>query len=135
MSKALMLNDNQKKILEGKICPYCKKETEFVDSSEVYRESYGMIYLCRQCKAWVGVHKNSDKALGRLANRALRNEKNNAHFWFDKLWKEGDLNRSDAYAWLSEKLGIPVKYTHIGMFSAETCRKVIQHVREYLGSI
>lgn len=34
-------------ILTGKICPYCGKPTEYVDSSIIYGRSYGMIYLCR----------------------------------------------------------------------------------------
>ena len=32
-------------LLTGKICPYCGKPTEFVDSSVIYGRSYGMIYL------------------------------------------------------------------------------------------
>ena len=32
-------------ILSGKICPYCGKPTEYVDSSIIYGRSYGMIYL------------------------------------------------------------------------------------------
>lgn len=55
--------------LTGHICPYCGCFAEFVDSSCVYNgKSYGMIYLCRPCVAWVGVHKGTDNALGRLAN-------------------------------------------------------------------
>lgn len=53
-------------ILTGKVCPYCGRPTEFVDSSVIYGRSYGMIYLCRDCRAYVGVHKGTDQALGRL---------------------------------------------------------------------
>ena len=31
-----------------------------------------MIYICKPCDAYVGVHKGTDKALGRLANKELR---------------------------------------------------------------
>lgn len=31
-------------ILTGKVCPYCGKPTEFVDSSVIYGRSYGMIW-------------------------------------------------------------------------------------------
>ncbi len=55
-------------ILSGKICPYCGNRTEYVDSSVIYGRSYGMIYLCWDCMAYVGVHKGTDRALGRLAN-------------------------------------------------------------------
>lgn len=51
------------------ICNYCGTPADFVDSSVVYHgHSFGMIYLCPRCGAYVGVHKGSDKPLGRLAN-------------------------------------------------------------------
>jgi hypothetical protein len=56
-------------ILSGKICPYCKAKTSFVDSSLIYNKSYGMIYICFECDAYVGCHKGTDKAKGSLANR------------------------------------------------------------------
>lgn len=68
-------------IFTGKICPYCGKPTEFVDSSVIYGRSYGMIYLCRDCRAYVGVHKGTNQALGRLANAELRDAKKEAHFY------------------------------------------------------
>lgn len=61
-------------IFKGKVCPYCKEQTEYVDSACIYGKSYGMIYLCRKCDAYVGVHKGTNKALGRLANKELRQE-------------------------------------------------------------
>lgn len=115
-----------KEIFEGKICPYCKQPTEFVDSSEVYRESHGMIYLCRQCRAWVGIHPDSESAaLGRLANAELRDWKKKAHAAFDPIWKSNLMSREKAYDWLSEQLKVPRHYTHIGFFGVETCKKLV----------
>lgn len=45
-------------------CDYCGRETEYVDSKVIYGKSYGKIYLCRNCMAYVGVHKGTDKPLG-----------------------------------------------------------------------
>ena len=56
-------------------CDYCGRETEYVDSKVIYGKSYGKIYLCRNCMAYVGVHKGTDKPLGRLANAELRKRK------------------------------------------------------------
>lgn len=121
----LNLSDLQKQMLKGKIYPYCKQPTRFVDSQVVYKwQSYGMIYHCAPCEAYVGVHKGTDEALGRLANYELREWKSNAHFWFDKIWRKEYMSRSEAYLWLSQKLNIPLEYTHIGMFGADTCKKV-----------
>lgn len=119
-------------IYNGKMCPYCSGPSEFVDSKEVYKESYGMIYLCRPCKAWVGVHKDKTIALGRLANAELRNCKREAHEYFDKLWKKKIENgykkgraRIMAYKWLASQLGTPEKETHIGWFDVDMCKKVV----------
>jgi hypothetical protein len=93
-------------ILNGSICPYCGKPTEFVDSACIYGRSYGMIYLCRPCHAFVGVHKGTDIAL-------------------DLLWKTGQMTRHEAYRWLAEGLEKAVKDAHIGMFDENECKTVV----------
>lgn len=113
------------------ICPYCGKRAEFVDSAEVYHgRSYGMIYLCRPCDAYVGCHGNGkgDSPKGRLANAELRRWKIAAHDAFDSLWKYGPFKRrrNAAYAWLAEQMGLPKEETHIGMFDVAQCQQVIQ---------
>lgn len=106
-------------------CDYCGHRAEYVDSKVVYGTSYGMIYLCRRCDAYVGVHKGTDAPLGRLANAELRHWKKVAHANFDPLWKNGDMQRNQAYAWLSEKMGLPKNKTHIGMFDVSQCKQVV----------
>lgn len=120
-------------IYSGKLCPYCGKETEYVDSSIVYRKSFGKIYYCSSCKAWVGVHKGTNKALGRLADQELREWKIKAHFLFDRLWKKKVTQgfskkyaRFKAYSWLSKELKIEMDRTHIGMFDVDQCKKVVE---------
>jgi len=128
-------------VKSGKICPYCSNPTDYVDSIEIYQtRSYGMVYLCRPCSAYVGVHKGTNKALGRLANAELRKAKMEAHKWFDQIakteagvinsvWPEFvkvTSNREKAYLWLSKMLGIPSDDCHIGMFDVETCDRVIE---------
>ena len=125
-------------IISGKECPYCSKETELVDSACVYHgHSYGLIYLCRECSAWVGVHKGTQESLGRLANAELRKAKNNAHLYFDPIAKTGLINqmglpfingisnRNKAYLWLSEQMKIKKKFCHIGMFDIKQCQSVV----------
>lgn len=120
------LSQNQLLILEGKICPYCKGETKFVDSKVIYKKkSFGMIYLCEACDAYVGTHKGTEKALGRLANKNLRYLKKEAHKYFDIIWQEKHEKRNKVYYYLSLHLKIPQKYTHIGYFSEKTCLEVI----------
>lgn len=119
-------------IIKGIKCPYCGANSEYIDSSYVYGKSYGMIYICKPCDAYCGVHKGTDKALGRLANKELREHKKNAHKYFDQIWKRGIMNRRGSYKWLSEKLNIKKEYCHIGMFNVEQCKEVVKHSLELI---
>lgn len=117
----------------GKICPYCNCKSEYTDSSVIYGKSYGMIYLCRKCNAYCGVHKGTDKALGRLANAELRYWKKEAHAKFDLLWQKKITKgfskkeaRGSTYKWLSEQMGLPIDLTHIGMMDVEQCKRVVE---------
>lgn len=123
------------------LCPYCGNPAELRDSSCIYGKSFGMIWLCAPCDAYVGCHKNSRRhaPLGRLANRELRLWKQRAHEAFDILWqrkieKEG-CSKSDArntgYAWLAAQLGIDMKDCHIGMFDVDLCRKAVDVCGKY----
>lgn len=108
-------------------CPYCGRKAEYVDSKVVYGKSYGKIYLCRNCMAYVGVHRGTSKPLGRLANAELRYWKKQAHAAFDPLWQYGRFkgSRNAAYVWLSKQMRTPINKTHIGMFDVGQCKQVI----------
>lgn len=123
----------------GKVCPYCKAKTEFVDSSIIYGKSYGMIYLCKPCNAYVGVHKGTDKALGRLANYKLRELKKSAHNCFDTLWQRKMATgfskkeaRTKAYKWLGQELNLSKDLAHIGKMNEIQCEQVIKLCKNYL---
>lgn len=128
----------------GQACPYCDAETEYIDSAFIYGNSFGMIYICKPCKAYVGVHEGTDKALGRLADGELRKAKKAAHIWFDKIsrttlinkiWKEhfpNISNRRKAYIWLAKQMNIPEEICHIGMFDTEDCKRVIEICSRYI---
>lgn len=107
-------------------CPYCGSKAKLVDSTVVYGRSYGLIWDCRPCDAYVGVHKGTTNPLGRLANKELRKWKIKAHAAFDPLWKSGTMTRSNAYAKLATALKMDTKKVHIGMFDVETCKRVVQ---------
>lgn len=119
-------------------CDYCGRQTKYVDSKLVYGRSYGKIYYCGDCNAWVGVHKGTDKPLGRLADAQLRYWKKQAHAAFDPLWQYGKFKgyRNAAYAWLAGQMNLPVEKTHIGMFDVGQCKRAIQicnNFRRYAG--
>ena len=119
------------------ICQYCEREAKLVDSAVVYNGvSYGMIWLCHPCDAYVGVHKNSKTfaPLGELASPRVRRWRRMAHDAFDRLWKRKMVKdsctkeeaRSAGYRWLAGELELDGKRCHIGKFDVDMCKRVVE---------
>ena len=127
-------SDKEIAIMKGKICPYCDSIPELADTAEIYNGvSFGRMYICRKCGAYVSCHFGTDTPKGRLANAELRQLRIEAHEVFDAIYKlKYKRGRYQAYYWLSKELQRPFDYTHIGMMDEETCRKVIRICKEYL---
>lgn len=102
-------------------------------------------WRCEACQAHVGCHEAgrqvrgpeglvavSDGTLpfGTLANAVLRSARMAAHGVFDPLWRSGRMRRSEAYAWMAEKLGLPFEGTHISMFDIVQCKRLMDAVDE-----
>jgi hypothetical protein len=111
-------------------CPYCNSNVELKDSAFIYHgKSYGLIYVCSrypECDAYCGVHRGTNKPLGRLANAELREWKKRTHATIDDLWKSGRYSRHKVYAIMSDMMGTPVTDTHIGMMDVEECEDLIK---------
>lgn len=136
-TEPMKLEPRHLKIITGDICPYCGNPPQLVTGAIIYphidRLKDDLFYHCAKCNAWVGVHSGTTKPKGRLADKALRECKILAHKYFDAIWKERRLmKRKAAYLWLSERLGIPPQYTHIGMFGCKTCLDVADICRQAL---
>jgi DNA-directed RNA polymerase subunit RPC12/RpoP len=108
------------------VCEYCGGKVIFTDSAAIYAKSWGMIYLCTNCNASVGVHKGTRKPLGTLANVVLKLKRQEAHRVFDAIWKTRGQTRSEAYEWLAGRMGLPKHRAHIAYFNVEQCDKVIE---------
>ena len=126
----------QQLVYKGLVCAYCKQPTDFIDSAVIYNgRSFGMVYACLPCRAWVGVHHgNTRDAYGRVANKELRLAKNDAHRAFDRIWREKHMGRGKAYKWLGKQLGIPKDYCHIGYFGVDTCKRVVEVCNKFLNN-
>lgn len=130
------------------ICPHCDKRARLVTGNVIYPHRADLFakkfWQCAPCDAYVGCHENgcfvrsaagdkimSDGTLpmGRLANAALRREKQRAHAAFDPLWRSKRMTRRAAYAWLAGQLGVSLENCHIGMFDADGCRAVVAAVK------
>ena len=107
------------------ICPYCKKEAEWVPNENVYGKRYGksyMCYYCKPCDAYVGCHNNTKQPLGTMANKELRDWRIKAHAVIDPIWKSGKQSRREVYSKLSEHFG---KEIHIGEANVLSCIEII----------
>lgn len=108
------------------VCPYCGATAKLIDSIAIYRtRSFGMVWACLPCDAWVGCHGTGSTPKGRLANKALRDAKIRAHAAFDPIWKGGEMARGDAYGWLADHMGVDKRDCHIGMFDEDQCQRVV----------
>jgi len=119
----------------GVICQYCNKPAMLVDRTVVHKHGYGYVWMCEPCDAYVGIHLNSPtwKPIGTLAKKDLRGLRVKVHKVFDKLWTDKK-DRSKIYCWLSAKMGIPIRLTHISMFNNEQCEEALKHLEEYNGN-
>lgn len=113
-------------------CPYCGNLAEFVSGKVIYPKRSDLwdkrYYHCSPCRAYVGSHGDGSP-FGTLATSELRQARMRAHEAFDTLWKESAMNRSAAYAWLSEQMELAPKDTHIGMFDVGQCEFVVEVVK------
>lgn len=111
-------------------CPYCNKKARLVSGKVIYPHRPDlkqlMFWYCEEDNAYVGCHGRTNKPLGRLANKELREWKIKAHSAFDPKWKYNGMYRKQAYQWLAVRLEIPYRDCHIGMFDVEMCKKVVE---------
>lgn len=129
-------------------CPICEDTAKLHESSaDIYGgKDYGPVWICQCCQAYVGCHPGTHKPLGRLASKPHRQLKMAAHAAFDPLWKRKasvyikerpgaskrcmaksyHRARGKAYKWLAEQMGIPQEECHIGYFTIEQCKRVVE---------
>lgn len=112
------------------ICPYCDQPSVQFGGLKLYPHRQDLasktFFLCEPCDAFVGTHKGTNKPLGTLANKPLREHRKLAHATFDPLWKEEQYSRGEAYRRLTKAMNLSRDACHIGMFNLEQCKQVIQ---------
>lgn len=137
------LEEKQMYYYNGSRCIYCKGETQLLDSTEVYsfpHESYGLMHVCRPCKAHVGCHDGTDQSLGTVAKESLRNLRRETHnYYFNPLWEKKmalgfskTQARRAAYTWVAKVLNIDRVEAHVGYFLEEQCLALIAECKKYI---
>lgn len=119
-------------------CPYCHGRAVLRPASYVYGDRAKddeTLCVCKnypECDSYVRVHAGTNKPMGTLANRELRNARHRAHQLFDQIWKTGIMSRSQAYQWMRYKFGLSAAQGHIAKFSDYYCEQLIQMCEEML---
>lgn len=110
-------------------CPYDGGAVEIVNNSAIYGREYGewpWAFLCRSCRAYVGLHPFTAIPLGTLADEPTRDARKRAKAAFNPIWQSGAMTRTDAYIWLARRLDIENhEECHIGWFDVATCDRVV----------
>jgi hypothetical protein len=117
-----------------------KSEAIYPNRSDLWTHDDGATryyWRCRDCGAYVGVHRGTFKALGTPAGKATRDARSAAHAAFDPLWqKRAHISamkpsraRAKGYRWLASELGIDPKECHIGMMDVAMARRVVEICR------
>lgn len=108
---------------------------QLVEHAEIYGgRSFGdwpYAYLCRDCGAYVGLHRATDLPLGTLADKPLRDARKTCKEPFELIWRD-HMTRVEAYAWLAKQLGIPGEQCHFGMFDIDRCNQAFIACVKYL---
>lgn len=106
-------------------CRYCGSDVHLVKNSEVYGRLYGdwpFMYLCTGCRAYVGLHPNTDIPLGSLADGALRKARSDSKAVFYSLLEKLGIPRGEGYKRLAVRMNKDPSECHFGMFELEDCR-------------
>ena len=118
-------------------CPYCGKPAKLISAAGILppQSKVSKVYACGdypECDVYVCVHPGTDVAMGTLADAKLRRLRQEAHRCFDRLYKDGLMSKTDAYAWLADRTWLPRQQAHIGCFGEYHCQLVIQECRGLL---
>jgi len=112
-------------------CNICGGKVEYTSNAKIYGRQYGSgyCYLCKECGAFVGTHKPRPRqAMGILADAKMRDLRMQCHELFDSIWRNNKhpvAKRRKTYAWLAEKLDIPVYECHFGYMDRDMLNKAL----------
>ena len=131
METLTLKTDKTRLINKGLICPYCGGRTTLAPGRE-YTANSATVWVCVPCYAWVGTYKGTTTAIGRIANKELREARWYAYYYFDTIWINGHMTKSRAYKWLAKQLRIPQKDCRIGWLDLKQCNKAIEVSKKFL---
>lgn len=96
------------------------------------KSRFGWFYSCIKrptCTGSHGCHPNG-KPLGRPGTSHEKKMRAQTHGIFDAFWKEEGMTRTQGYLWLQQKMLLSADDCHIGRFTVQQCKRVIELVEE-----
>jgi hypothetical protein len=116
-------------VFSGKVCSYCQCETKVVTNNGIYGPTF--IQCSMNPDHYVATYQ-SGIALGRLADRTLRQKITEAHSIFNSLVENKVFkSHEEAYAWLSYVMKLPEQETDFWLFNEEQCDNAIRIITRY----
>jgi hypothetical protein len=76
-------------------------------------------------RGW-GFRGGRSRSRGSRGGKAVAARRIMAHNAFDPIWKNGEMTRTEAYAWLAEQLGINRGACHMEQMDVAMCDRVIE---------
>jgi len=111
------------------VCPECGAPMVLREARSDRAIRKGPFWGCSRfpsCKATHGAHPDG-QPLGLPADKETKRWRIVAHEAFDRLWEPaGPSARAAAYRWLSRSMALTEAECHIGRFSIEQCKQVIE---------
>lgn len=126
-------------MIDPVICPDCgqcmilRQTSKFSYGDGTPRQFYG----CSQwphCRATHGAHPDG-RPLGIPGDQPTKLARNDAHRYFDLLWKSGKMSRRESYRWMQRSLNLSVDQAHIGKFDIAMCRELIEVITEWFPAL
>ncbi len=114
-------------------CTGCGTEVDarLTDGSEMYSHRDDLdshqFWICDTCGAFVGCHPRSTRPLGYLASSEIKVWRKNIHAILDPLWKKKKIGRSQAYAYIGNRLGRT--YHTAEIYSVEEGKQIYEIVK------
>lgn len=112
-------------------------QARLTDGGEIYPHRKDLANLpfwrCDACKNYVGCHhktKSRTNPLGCIPTTEIKNARQHIHRILDPIWKSGDMDRSELYRAIGERMGMSRKYHTAEIRSVAEARKVYAVVAE-----
>jgi hypothetical protein len=108
------------------------KDCDTCHGLNIQFDNFKCMYICKDCNASTGCHKDTDIPLGKMADVETRLLRKRAHLAFDPLWQKRYMARTRAYFWLSSELNINYIDCHIGWLTKDQLKRTIELCTNYI---